>query len=210
MPKNYMKVIKFYRTDDEYGYLSNFAPYVIFLDCFMWRTVEHYFQANKFNDFRIQDRIREIESPMEVAKEGRNRKNPLREDWEQVKDKVMKKALRAKFLQHHQLKKNLLNTDDAILVEHTSNDTYWADGGDGSGKNRLGQLLMEVREEIRQICDDPNTYLPTWIAFPDIGRTDMFWRMGFGEEYVVSLSKFYANLPDKKAYDLKFPEPEEW
>jgi len=35
------------------------------------------------------------------------------------------------------------------LIEHTKNDSYWADGGDGSGKNRLGQLLMELRNQLR-------------------------------------------------------------
>ena len=58
-------------------------------------------------------------------------------------------ALRAKFTQHDELKAVLLGTGDAELVEHTANDRYWGDGGDGSGKNRLGALLMQVRAEIR-------------------------------------------------------------
>jgi ribA/ribD-fused uncharacterized protein len=68
---------------------------------------------------------------------------------EEVKDGVMKKALIAKFTQHPKLKRLLLSTGDKTLVEHTVNDSYWGDGGDGSGKNKLGLLLMEVREEIR-------------------------------------------------------------
>ena len=43
----------------------------------------------------------------------------------------------------------LLATGETLLVEHTANDNYWADGGDGSGKNRLGQLLMRLRDELR-------------------------------------------------------------
>ncbi|OWK40537.1 GTP cyclohydrolase II [Fimbriiglobus ruber] len=58
-------------------------------------------------------------------------------------------ALRAKFSQHEEMKAALLGTGDAKLVEHTANDDYWGDGGDGSGKNRLGQLLMRVRDELR-------------------------------------------------------------
>ena len=61
----------------------------------------------------------------------------------------MRQALRAKFTQHPDLQKLLLDTGDAVLVEHTTNDNYWADGGDGSGKNRLGLLLMELREQLR-------------------------------------------------------------
>jgi ribA/ribD-fused uncharacterized protein len=61
----------------------------------------------------------------------------------------MLEALRAKFTQHDDLLATLLATGTAMLVEHTANDDYWGDGGDGSGKNRLGYLLMHVREELR-------------------------------------------------------------
>jgi ribA/ribD-fused uncharacterized protein len=60
----------------------------------------------------------------------------------------MRKAVRAKFTQHPDLRAILLGTGDARLVEHTENDSYWGDGGDGSGKNWLGKILMEIREEL--------------------------------------------------------------
>ena len=85
----------------------------------------------------------------------RQRKRPLRRDWEGVKEQVMLDALRAKFTQHDELKAVLLGTGDAMLVEHTERDSYWGDGGDGSGKNRLGRLLMRVREELRAANDQP-------------------------------------------------------
>jgi ribA/ribD-fused uncharacterized protein len=62
----------------------------------------------------------------------------------------MKEALQAKFTQHSGLRSLILHTSDAELVEHTQNDNYWADGGDGSGKNRLGKLLMELRAQLRE------------------------------------------------------------
>ena len=61
----------------------------------------------------------------------------------------MLKCLFAKFTQHEDLKKILLDTGDKTLIEHTKNDVYWADGGDGSGKNMLGKLLMKVRDELK-------------------------------------------------------------
>ena len=61
----------------------------------------------------------------------------------------MLQALRMKFSQNPEISKELLATGDAILIEHTRNDDYWADGGDGSGKNKLGLLLMQVREELK-------------------------------------------------------------
>ena len=60
----------------------------------------------------------------------------------------MYEAVLSKFTQHEHLRQILLSTYDARLVEHTSKDNYWGDGGDGSGKNVLGQILMQVREEL--------------------------------------------------------------
>ena len=61
----------------------------------------------------------------------------------------MYKALLAKFTQHSYLRKLLLETKERDLIEHSLYDSYWGDGGDGSGKNRLGELLMQLRRELR-------------------------------------------------------------
>lgn len=143
------KVINFYSTRDEYGCFSNFSAHRIFLKEKSWKTTEHYFQAQKFAGTLHEEELRLAASPMMVAKMGRDRKRPLRKDWEKVKDEIMLEALRAKFTEHKDLRGILLGTGDAVLVEHTKNDSYWADGGDGSGKNMLGILLMQVREELR-------------------------------------------------------------
>ncbi len=141
--------IRFYSTHEPYGEFSNFARYPIFLDGQRWRTSEHYFQAQKFLDRVNREAVRLARTPGEAARLGRDRKRPLRPDWEAVKDDVMRQAVRAKFSQHADLRALLLGTDDAELIEHTANDSYWGDGGDGSGRNRLGRILMEIREELR-------------------------------------------------------------
>lgn len=123
-----MKDIKFYKVNDDYGFMSNFAPYSFSDGSRIWPTSEHYFQAQKFLVPQIQEKIRQIASPMDAALEGRNRQNPLRPDWEEVKDEVMLQALRMKFSQNPEIAKELLATGDAIIIEHTRNDAYWADG----------------------------------------------------------------------------------
>jgi len=62
----------------------------------------------------------------------------------------MRDALCAKFTQHDDLRRLLLSTGDAKLVEHTERDDFWGNGGDGSGANMLGRLLMELRDELRR------------------------------------------------------------
>ena len=142
-------VIHFYSTAGEYGCLSNFSRHPVFLKGKRWPTTEHYFQAQKFAGEPDEEEVRKAAKPMLAASMGRDRKRPLRRDWESVKDQVMLEAVRAKFAQHDDLKAILLGTGDAELIEHTENDSYWGDGGDGSGKNRLGRILMQVREEMR-------------------------------------------------------------
>jgi ribA/ribD-fused uncharacterized protein len=142
-------VIHFYSTTGEYGCFSNFSRHSVFLKGKQWPTSEHYFQAQKFAGEPDEEEIRLANKPSLAAQMGRDRKRPLRRDWEGVKERVMLEALRAKFTQHDDLRAILLGTGDAVLVEHTANDSYWGDGGDGSGRNRLGALLIQVRAELR-------------------------------------------------------------
>lgn len=138
----------FYRQNDPWGEFSNFSTHPFRLKGRVWPTSEHYFQAQKFAGTEHEETVRNAKTPSMAAKLGRSRSLPLRTDWEIMKEDVMRDALRAKFDQHPKLKALLLSTGDAELIEHTRNDRYWADGGDGTGKNRLGILLMELRAEL--------------------------------------------------------------
>ena len=141
--------IRFYRVDAPYGCFSNFSRHPIVLDGLEWPTSEHYFQAQKFAGTPHAEAVRRAKTPRLAAELGRERHRPLRADWEQVKDDAMRTAVRAKFSQHAELREILLGTGDRELIEHTTNDSYWGDGGDGSGGNMLGRILMEVRAELR-------------------------------------------------------------
>lgn len=96
----------------------------------------------------MEERIRLAATPRVAFDLGRSQ--PARADWDAIKDGIMREAVPARFTQHPQLRELLLSTGDALLVEHTVNDRYWGDGGDGSGKNTLGRLLMAVRERLRE------------------------------------------------------------
>jgi len=127
--------IRFYRVADAYGCFSNFAPYPIEIDGQEWPTSERYFQAQKFLDSERRERIRRKPSPMIAARLGRDRKARLRPDWEQVKLHVMRKAGRAKFAQHEDIRRLLLNTGTATIVEHHQ-------------RPLLGRRLRRQRQEL--------------------------------------------------------------
>src|SRR5690348_11382458 len=141
--------IKFYATKNAWGEFSNFFAAPFELDGRIWPTSEHYFQAKKFIDLDYQEKIRTVESPMIAARLGRSRQVPIRSDWEQIKDEIMLAAVRAKFAAHSRLQELLLSTEYEFLIEDSPTDFYWGCGADGSGKNRLGQILVQVREELR-------------------------------------------------------------
>lgn len=145
-----MKEIRFYRVQDNYGCFSNFARYPIRLKGVIWSTSEHYFQAQKFSGTEDEIEIRNAKSAIVAAKMGRDRTRVIRADWERVKNTIMYVAVRAKFQQHIDIRQILLSTGSVDIVEHTANDSYWGDGGNGRGKNCLGKILMKVREELRE------------------------------------------------------------
>jgi N-glycosidase YbiA len=145
------EVINFYAVGDNYGCFSNFSPHPIMLEGKTWPTSEHYFQAQKFAGTPDEEEVRQAKSPMIAARMGRSRKRPLRKDWEAVKDRIMHEAVLAKFTRHAELRATLLSSGNATIVEHTEKDRYWGDGDDGSCRNWLGQILMQVREELRSV-----------------------------------------------------------
>jgi ribA/ribD-fused uncharacterized protein len=202
--------ILFYRTDAPFGAFSNFSRHPFRLYGETWPTTEHLFQAEKFTSAKDRDEVRQAKTPFIAAQLGRERHRSFREDWAQVRDEVMLKALRAKFRQNEDALALLGATTGARLVEHTANDHYWADGGDGSGSNRLGQLLEQVRGEL---CPShPRMFLPPWIRFPEIEDGDMFFRMGHGEDYVFAAHAWRRTLPDfvRKEFDAYYPPGKPW
>jgi ribA/ribD-fused uncharacterized protein len=142
--------MKLHRIQAGYDSFSNFSAHPVFLDGQTWPTTEHYFQAQKFAGTAHAELIRLAATPLQAVQMGRDRSRPLRADWELVKEAIMRTVVRAKFTQHQDLRAELLATGDTGLVDHTPNDHYWGDGGDGSGKNMLGHILMEVRAALSQ------------------------------------------------------------
>ena len=140
--------IRFYDRDAPYYEFTNFYAADIHLDDKIWPTTEHYFQAQKFVGTPFAEMIRRCAFPREAFDLSRNPtvSRWRRSDWDEVKIDVMRKALLAKFSQHEWLCKKLLRTEKRQLIEHTSRDSFWGNGGDDSGQNHLGRLLMEIRD----------------------------------------------------------------
>ncbi|MGQ0628458.1 MAG: NADAR domain-containing protein [Phycisphaerales bacterium] len=142
--------IRFYHSAKAWGWLSNFSHHAVFLHDRVWPTVEHYYQSQKFAGTPNDELVRLAETPTQAKQFAEElAKSHRRDDWEFIKEQVMLVGLKAKFRQHPDLGRMLLRTAERTLVEHTALDSYWGDGGNGTGRNRLGSLLIQVRSELR-------------------------------------------------------------
>ncbi len=151
----------FYAASDRpYGCFSNFSLHGFQLDGHWWPTCEHYYQAHKHWGTAQFDQVRQAETPAEAKLRGRDPDCPCRADWDQVKDEVMERAVLEKFKMHPEIRQQLLETGDELLVENSPVDYYWGCGEDGSGKNRLGEILMAVRSHLRQTKADQDDLSP--------------------------------------------------
>ena len=130
----------------EYAFLSNFFPVKMFYKDQWYNSLEHAYQAAKTLIDREQEIIRSAKTAQEAKKLGKA--ITIRNDWECIKEAVMLDLLRVKF-QYGTLKEQLLATGDAELIEgNWWGDTYWG-VCKGIGDNKLGKLLMKVREELK-------------------------------------------------------------
>jgi ribA/ribD-fused uncharacterized protein len=145
-----MTIYFYSSTENSYGCFSNFSRHGFELDGVYWPTSEHFFQAQKFVGTPYAETIRQAKTPKQAAEMGRDPARPLRADWEQVKDDVMRRGVLRKFETHADIRSVLLSTGDELIVENAPGDYYWGCGRDGTGQNRLGQILMEVRQRLRE------------------------------------------------------------
>lgn len=144
-----MLTIRFREIRKPYGFCSNFAYYSFYLKGKDWKTVEHYFQAQKFAGTEYEEEIRLLDYPRQAKWSGNDRDKPLRPDWEEVKVAIMKEAVKAKFDQNPEIKEALLDSNKAYLLEDAPWDDFWGSGKNGMGKNMLGLILMDLRDQYR-------------------------------------------------------------
>ena len=148
------RTIYFFKPNAPYGDLCNFSEHGIEMDGLFYPTVEHYYQAQKFEDAEYQEEIRSAATPHQAKRLSRTASLSIKADWDQIKDEVMFQAVLKKFATHEDARNLLLSTADNLLVEKAPGDYYWGCGYDGTGENKLGKLLCRVRKIIAEKSSD--------------------------------------------------------
>jgi len=143
---------------------SNMHEAPIQIDGMTFPTVEHYFQWSKaklFGDAEIQNKIMKTASPKSVKTYGKKVKGFDEEAWNEKKDSVMRTAVKAKLMQHPDILKKLRETGTRPIAEADPRGKYWGIGTSAEtskakdpsrwpGQNKMGKILMELRDELKE------------------------------------------------------------
>ena len=142
------------RTDND-DPLSSYAMYSFELEDLSWPSVEHYFQAMKFEDVQFREKIRQTKTAKKARSLGRSRFHKVRSDWKKIREVIMTRAVYIKCRTHDVVSQKLLETGESKLVENNLYDYFWGCGRDRRGENTYGKVLMNVRDKLKE--EETNT-----------------------------------------------------
>lgn len=199
--------IGFYLADKEYGYFSNWYPSEFEYAGIKYANVEQFMMYQKmmtFNQLKIADRIHATADPGECKNLGRTKiDNWNGELWDKISYTVVKRGIKAKFIQNPKLRRILLDTGDMLLAECSEKDTKWGIGisidnddrfdvSKWKGKNYLGRILMEVRDELRKLVF--MTRGSRQLEYRDAHEMNSIpeWRMTIGE--LLRMPKYHNTV----------------
>jgi len=153
------------------GPFSQWYPSRFEVDGVTYSHAEQYMMAEKarlFGDGEVLRMILSAKTPKEQKAMGRKVRGFDESLWNSMAKEIVKRGNIAKFSQNPDLLEKLLSTDGTTLVEASPYDTIWGiglraddplaeDRATWRGSNWLGEILTEVREELRLVCDPFHT-----------------------------------------------------
>lgn len=153
-----------YEFRNEYDWMSNFYTCGVYLPqernvkcldtisqekLYKFPTIEHAYQASKT---LIKDEISQFMLQGLTAGQAKRlgRKITLRNDWDDIKLKIMYSLQKQKYSKN-KFKKLLINTGDCYIMEGNYwKDTFWGvDLDTMEGENHMGKILMRIRQDIK-------------------------------------------------------------
>lgn len=132
--------------------LSNWSANAVQIWGKRFQTSEHAYHWSKFHETapEVARQIFDAPSPWAAMRVDRRHKEKRRKDWDDIKAGIMTEIVREKVSQNEDVKEILLKTGDKQIYENSPWDAYWGLGPNGDGQNMMGQILMEIRKEIRK------------------------------------------------------------
>ena len=137
-------------TTEDTRWLSNMAYVNIEYNGLIYPSTENFYQAMKYKSQLSRNLISTLK-PHEAKKYSRNNLM-TNEKFEERKLDIMLYAQRKKYSQEP-FKSKLLSTGDCLLEEgNWWGDKFWGvDIKTREGENHLGKIIMQVREELKNV-----------------------------------------------------------
>ena len=196
-------IIGFYHEDEEYGCFSNWYKADFEYAGKKFISAEQYMMYHKmiqFGAFDVAERILNETDQGTIKSLGRTKLDSFDPKlWDKTKYAIVKRGIRAKFMQNPELLQQLLDTGNALLAECSKNDKQWGIGIDIAdesrmdttkwhGQNLLGRILMEIRQElnIRRVLGKLK-----YINHNE-DQTSPYWEMTVGE--LLRIPQFYSSV----------------
>ncbi len=133
-------------------YFSAYSAHAIEYKGSVYPTVEHAYHCQRYVDQDIVAEIQNARSPYRAWEISQTYKQRQLQNFSDRKREVMKALCRTKFEQHEDVRRALLESRDSIIVKHITTgpkaDGFWDDGTDGRGRNEVGKIWMEIRDEL--------------------------------------------------------------
>ena len=130
-------------------FLSNFSSFKVRWRDFEWMTSEHAYQAAKFDDPEIVDKIKSAISAYDAKKIAQANRAKAMKNWPEIKMAIMEEILRAKLARHPYIQRKLFESGQREIVENSPTDSFWGRGPDWKGQNWLGRIWMKLRAEMQ-------------------------------------------------------------
>lgn len=230
MKISHPELIGFWHEYEDYGCLSNWYKADFEYAGRSFSSVEQFMMYHKlltFHQFELADKVMDTDDPAEAKKLGRTHFDNFDDKlWTRISPTIVKRGVRAKFEQNPQLLEVLLSTGNAVLAECSPYDKVWGiglapddkriiDTTQWAGKNKLGRILMILREEFRNRLADPMT---DQIEYVDADTVAVIpeWEMNTGllkmvPQYHDAIDAYGATLKDLEIsafYQMTFSELE--
>lgn len=141
--------VEFYKEFGDLGYLANYSNHGFYKNGVYYKTVEHYYQSEKFSDCNLKKKIISCNTPKEASTIGRDRNNIRVEDFTSLKIDVMREGIYLKFSQNNDIRTKLIETGSRLIREMSVKESFWGVGPTKRGDNFIGKILMDVRSQVR-------------------------------------------------------------
>ena len=165
--------IYFYKEFGPLGYLANYSNYGFYDKNIYYKTVEHYYQSQKFDDKVLKNKVINAKTPKEASIIGRDRNNKLKNNWKNIKQDVMLKGVLLKFRQNIDILVKLLNTGDEKIIENTVDEYYWGCGKNKTGENNFGKILVKARNVLKNEIKEKFENLKKYDEIYVLGHNNM-------------------------------------